>query len=122
MTYKQFETTVNHFRNDVKVSQHGTFCNNDSKTTLGIIFIKDGKESKVYDFSGTYSEVLNKLDIFKFYEDSDIEFLNAQLAKLEESHGKVARLSLNKLPVDNSSKIKEAKETLEDMKGWYKIV
>lgn len=122
MTYKQFETTVNHFRNDVKVNQHGTFCNNDSKTTLGIIFIEDNKESKVYDFSGTYSEVLNKLDIFKFYEDSDIEFLNNQLVKLEENHNKIARLSLTKLPVDNSSKIKEIKATIEDMKGWYKIV
>ena len=122
MTFKQFEATVKHFRSDIVVSKHGEFCNNKSENTLGIIFIKDGKESKVYDFSGTYSEVLNKLDIFKFYEDSDIEFLNAQLAKLEESHGKVARLSLNKLPVDNSSKIKEVKETIEDMKGWYKIV
>jgi len=121
MTFKQFENTVKHFRQDIKVSQHGTFCNNDSKTTLGIIFIKDGKESKVYDFSGTYSEVLNKLDIFKFYEEGDIEFLNSQLVKLEESHGKVARLSLTKLPVDNSSKIKEIEETLEDMKSWYKI-
>ena len=41
MTFKQFEATVKHFRNDIIVSKHGDFCNNDSKTTLGIIFIKD---------------------------------------------------------------------------------
>lgn len=122
MTFKQFENTVNNFRNDVKVFKHGDFCNNDSKTTLGIIFIKDGKESKVYDFSGTYSEVLNKLDIYKFYENSDVEFINNQISKLKENHGKIAKLSLTKLPIDNSERINELLNELEEMKNWYKII
>ena len=120
MTFKQFEATVKHFRNDVIVSQHGAFCNNDSKITLGIIFIKDGKESKVYDFSGTYSEVLNKLDIFKFYEDSDINFINNEIERLENGNGK--KDLFFGLLIDNSAKIEELKTRLESMKEWYKIV
>ena len=122
MTFKQFEATVKHFRNDVIVSKHGDFCNNDSNTTLGIIFIKDGKESKVYDFSGTYSEVLGKLNINEFYEESDVDFINNQIAKLEANNGKVAKLSLTKLPVDNNAKIEELKAQFEIMKSWYKII
>jgi hypothetical protein len=122
MTFKQFEATVKHFRNDIVVSKHGDYSNNDSKNTLGIIFIKDKKQSKVYDFSGTYSEVLNKLNITEFYEDSDIDFINNEIVKLEASNGRVAKLSLIKTPVNNTSKIEELKAQLEVMKSWYKII
>ena len=120
MTFKQFEATVKHFRSDIVVSKHGEFCNNDSKTTLGIIFIKDGKESKVYNFSGTYSEVLNKLNITEFYEDSDINFINNEIERLENGNGK--KDLFFGLLIDNSAKIEELKTRLESMKEWYKIV
>ena len=64
MTYQTFKKIAESFRKDVIVSQHGDFCNNKSKNTLGIIFIKpDGRQSKVYDYHGTYAEILNRLHI-----------------------------------------------------------
>ena len=121
MTFKQFEATVKHFRNDIVVSKHGDYCHNKSQNTLGIMYLKkDGELSKVYDFSGTYSEILNKLDITKFYENNDVDFINNEITRLEKGNGRINLFS--KLPVDNSAEIEELKAQLETMKSWYKII
>ena len=44
MTFKQFEVTVKHFRNDIVVSKHGDYCHNKSQNTLGIMYLKKDGE------------------------------------------------------------------------------
>lgn len=88
MTFKTFEKIATVHRPDVRVSKHGDYCNNKSKNTLGIVFIKaDGSESRVYDYHGTYAEILNKLKI-QVVTKSDIASIEAQLAYYEKKHGK----------------------------------
>lgn len=88
MTFKTFEKIAAIHRPDVRVSRHGDYCNNRSKNTLGIVFIKpDGSESRVYDYHGTYAEILNKLNI-KVVTVSDIASLKAELVYYEKKHGK----------------------------------
>lgn len=88
MTFKTFEKIATAHRPDVRVSKHGDYCNNKSKNTLGIVFVKaDGSESRVYDYHGTYAEILNKLKI-QVVTKSDIASLEAELAYYEKKHGK----------------------------------
>lgn len=88
MTFETFEKIASTHRPDIIVSKHGDYCNNRSKNTLGIIFIKpDGKQSRVYDYHGTYAEILNKLKI-QVVTKSDIASIEAQLAYYEKKHGK----------------------------------
>ena len=87
MTFKTFEKIAAVHRPDVIVSAHGDYCNNTSKNTLGIIFVKDGKQSKVYKYSGTYAEILNRLNIH-IVTDTDLATLKNQLKDYQDRHGK----------------------------------
>lgn len=87
MTFKTFEKIAAMHRPDVIVSAHGDYCNNKSKNTLGIIFVKDGKQSKVYKYSGTYAEILNRLNI-AIVTDTDLATLENQLKDYQDRHGK----------------------------------
>lgn len=46
MTYQKFKAIAEKYRPDIKVSQHGDYYTGKSRYTLGIIFYRDGKESK----------------------------------------------------------------------------
>lgn len=118
MTYKQFEKAVKDNRNDIIVSRHGDYCNNISKTTLGIIFVKDGKESKVYDFFGTYSMILGKLNI-QAIEQCDIDSILNYIEDLKKRDG-YKDIFTGKV-IDNSEEIKKAEATLESYKNMYMI-
>ena len=120
MTFKQFEQTVLHFRKDVIVSKHGDFCTNKSNNTLGVVFISNNKQSKVYDFSGTYEEILHKLDIKEFHTNDDILHYTREIERLEKDNGTKSFFS-SKL-VDNSMKINEYKAILESFNSEYRIV
>lgn len=87
MTFKTFEKIAAMHRPDVIVSAHGDYCNNKSKNTLGIIFVKDGKQSKVYKYSGTYAEILNRLNI-AIITNTDLATLENQLKDYQDRHGK----------------------------------
>ena len=118
MTFRQFEATVNHFRKDVIVSQHGDYCSNKSKNTLGIIFIKDGKQSKVYSFSGTYEEVLSNLNITEYYTEQDIVYYQKEIERLTKENGE--KSLFKKEIIDNTEKIKQLKQELQYKMALYK--
>ncbi len=87
MTFETFEKIASIHRPDIIVSKHGDYCNNRSKNTLGIIFIKpDGKQSRVYNYHGTYTEILNKLNI-QVITKSDVASLEAELKTYEYING-----------------------------------
>jgi hypothetical protein len=87
MTFKTFKKIASKYRPDVRVSRHGDYCNNRSKNTLGIVFVKaDGSESRVYDYHGTYAEILNKLNI-KVVTVSDIASLKAEIVCYKNLNG-----------------------------------
>ena len=123
MQYKTFENIAKKFRPDIKVSQHGDFCTNDSKTTLGIIFIKNGRESRVYDYSGSYATVLSKLGVnvvtietyntIKNYEIPRVEEKIEQLYK-DKTDGKTSFYDIFGGSIDDT--IEEAKKELAKYK------
>lgn len=110
MTFQKFKAIAESFRPDVKVSQHGDYCTGKSKYTLGIIFCQDGKKSKVYDYSGTYADILRRLGI-QVITKSDYLTTKSQLEYYKENHGTMCPFFgiIN----DYSEQIKEYEEKLK---------
>lgn len=119
MTFNQFEKTVKHFRDDVIVSQHGSFCNNKSKNTLGIIFLKNGKESRVYNYSGTYREILTQLKITDYYMDEDITEYQFRINQLRKSNG--TKSIFSDKTIDNTKEIAEIENKINEKLKSYKV-
>ena len=113
MTFKTFEKIAAIHRPDVRVSMHGDYCNNRSKNTLGIVFVKaDGSESRVYNYHGTYSEILNKLNI-KVVTKSDIASLKAELKTYEELDGQESIFAFDDEVSDFTKEIADTKARLQ---------
>lgn len=111
MTYQTFKKIAESFRKDVIVSQHGDFCNNKSKNTLGIIFIKpDGRQSKVYDYHGTYAEILNRLHI-PVITKSDYNTTLAMLEDYKKRNGTICPFFGDVM--DYTEQIKEYEEKIK---------
>lgn len=118
MTYKQFEAIAKAYRPDVRVSRHGTFCEGRSKWTLGIVFIgKDGKESRVYDYAGTYQEVLEKLGIETVTKEQ-IKTAEEMLAEFKAEHGKKGLLGNT---INNEYFIKQYEDKLRRYERAVKV-
>lgn len=124
MTFERFEKIVNKFRPDVKVSKHGDFCVNKSRNTLGIIFLKNGKESKVYNFSGTYIQILEKLNI-KVVTREEYDGVKQQLEIYKKENG--TEDIFFGFTIDNTNHIKELEELIKEFDSdkyvrlWEKI-
>ena len=110
MTFNTFKKIAAAYRPDVIVSKHGDFRPGNSTYTLGIVFIKDGKESKVYDYSGTYQAVLQKLGI-PIVVMADVKTVEDSLKRHKELNGKPSLFSSGK-PVDYTRQIQEEEEKL----------
>ena len=123
MTFKTFEKIAAANRPDVRVSKHGDYCNNASKNTLGIVFVKaDGSESRVYDYHGTYAEILNKLKI-QVVTKSDIASLEAELKTYEELDGQESIFAFDDDEVlDYSKEIADIKDRLNYLLTSYDVV
>ena len=122
MTFKTFEKIAAAYRPDVRVSKHGDYCNNASKNTLGIVFVKaDGSESRVYDYHGTYAEILNKLKI-KVVTKSDIASLEAELKMYEELDGQESIFDDDDTVSDFSKEISDTKDRLNYLLTSYDVV
>lgn len=112
MTFKIFEKIAIAYRPDVRVSKHGDYCNNRSKNTLGIVFVKaDGSESRVYDYHGTYAEILSKLNI-KIVTKSDIASIEAELKIYEDLDGQESIFDDDEA-LDYSKEIADTKARLQ---------
>ena len=112
MTFKTFEKIVAAHRPDVIVSQHGDYCNNKSKNTLGIIFVKpDGRQSRIYDYHGTYAEIIVKLNI-PIVTKSDIACVKADLERYQEMNGTESIFAFDDEVLDYSKEITETEQRL----------
>lgn len=110
MTFQKFKSIAETFRPDVIVSKHGDYDNGKSKYTLGIIFVKNGRKSKVYSYSGTYADVLRRLNI-PVVTKSDYMTTMSQLEYYKESHGTICPFF--GIVNDFSEQIKEYEEKIK---------
>ena len=105
MTFETFKAFAESARNDITVYRHGEYANDRNK--VGVVF---NGNSKVYSYSGSYSDVLNALGIE--HTTSDIIWrLENRIASLEANNGKVNIFS--KSIIDNSMEIEELRKRLD---------
>lgn len=109
MTYQKFKAIAEKYRPDIKVSQHGDYCTGKSKYTLGIVFYRDGKESRVYNYSGTYADILNRLGIPVITESAYKTVINS-LETYKKLHGTICEFFGD--IIDYSEQIAETEEKI----------
>lgn len=85
MTFEKFQQLAKANCPNVEwVSKHGDYSNNPSKNTLGVKF-KDN--AKVYQYSGTYFQILNQLG-YRCTRQIDIDAVAKQLESAKENNGR----------------------------------
>ena len=87
MEFRDFEKTMAKFRPDLKVFPHGAFAGNEKNGKVSVIF-NYGKpnESRVYDYYGSYAEILRRFDIECMSKDEFGEMLQ-RLETYRKWHG-----------------------------------
>ena len=83
MTFTRFEELVKEKHPKARIFSHGEYAGN--KINVTIIFNGTNNE-KVYQYNGTYCEVLNKLGIKAIYKH-DYENLKSTLESYKEKNG-----------------------------------
>lgn len=85
MTFARFEELVKANHPDVEIFKHGEFAGN--KINVAIVFSKNAfGEGKVYQYNGTYCEVLNRLGIKAIYKH-DLDNAKSVLDRYVREHG-----------------------------------
>jgi hypothetical protein len=114
MTFATFETLVKKKHPAVEIFKHGEFAG--SKINVAIVFKPNGK---VYQYNGTYCEVLNKLGIPSIYKH-DYEAAVSTLTKYKALHG--TQDEFFGIVFDYSREIEEHTNRLNDFEQNYIIV
>lgn len=115
MTFRQFEELFKAKHPEGTVVQHGKFGGTEKNNKVAVTF---GKDSKVYEYYGSYQNILGKVGIKVAYK-SDIEALERRLAELEASNGQNDEFF--GFTIDNSEAIEETKRRLNDIKDGILI-
>lgn len=116
MTFKKFLTIVSANRPDAVVHPHGKF---GGVPDVAIYFVNpDGKQSKVYNYCGSYAEILHKLGI-EFVTETDIITVKHKIEQLKKNHGKIGLFT--KKPIDYSEEIKKYSEILNRLENLKMI-
>ena len=115
MTFSKFEELVKEKRPNATVFKHGEFAGN--KINVAIIF--NGEHGKVYQYNGTYCEVLNRLGVKAIYKH-DYNALVSALERYKKMNGTPNIFS--GVIVDYSRKIEEYTNRLNDVNANYVIV
>lgn len=117
MTFDKFEQLVKAKYPDARLFPHGKMHGSvQSKINVGVEFYKGGK---VYQYSATYCEVLNKLGIKAIYShnlkatEEHLEYAKRTNGQKNIFSGKV---------IDKASEIEELEKVLEDYRKNYVIV
>ena len=106
MTFPEFESVVKGVYPEAKLFRHGEL----SRQKIGVAVIFDGS-GKVYNYSGTYVEVLNKLNIRACYKH-DIECLRDTIAMLKRTNGKKSCFGM---VINNDNEIMTRESLLDDL-------
>lgn len=117
MTFKEFEATVKHFREDIYVYKS---CRNKS---VGVVFLNGKKCSKVYNYYGSYHKILNSLGIHDFYTDRMIAEIDVMIRDYEEKNGKKPKFNFGKNTrevIDNTKEIEELNKLRKKLLSFYR--
>ena len=115
MTFNRFTAIVNEKYPNAKMYMHGEMAGN--KINVAIIF--SGEHGKVYQYNGTYCEVLNKLGIKAMYQHNYAELKN-RLAKAKALHGTEDKFF--GFTYDKSEEIEELTSLLNEVERDFIIV
>lgn len=99
MTFKKFSQILAEKKPEATAYPHGRF---GGVPDVAITFTKDGKESKVYHYRGSYAEILRKFGI-KTVSKEDVVNTEWLLEMAKENHGKPSIFT--KEIVDNTKEI-----------------
>jgi len=110
MTFTEIETIVKNKHPQAEVFKHGEFAGN--KINVAVIFTP---QSKVYQYNGTYCEVLNKLG-FKAIYKHNLEAVKNALAKAKTEHG--TKYEFFGLEIDNTEEIARLKSDLKEYESY----
>ena len=115
MTFSKFEKLVKGKHPNATIFKHGEFAGN--KINVAIIF--NGEHGKVYQYNGTYCEVLNRLGVKAIYKH-DYNALVSALERYKKKNGTTNIFS--GVIVDYSREIEECTNRLNDVVANYVIV
>lgn len=116
MTFKNFTEVVKQKYPKAVIYPHGKFAGN--KINVTIVFNGTNHE-KVYQYNGTYCEVLNKLGIKAFYKHN-YGIMKSTLERYKEENGTVCPLFGITYNYDDA--IKQLTAEIEDIEKNYIIV
>lgn len=114
MTFIEFEKIVKSKHTEAEVFKHGEFAGN--KINVAVIFNPNGK---VYQYNGTYCEVLNKLGIKAIYKHNLANAENT-LNRYIQDNGTEDIFGFG--ICDYTKEIEEWTERIKDYKENYIIV
>ena len=108
MTFSRFEEVVKEKYPQARLFKHGEFAG--SKINVAIIF--NGEHGKVYNYNGTYCDVLNRLGIKAVYKHN-YDSAKATLERYIRDNGKTCVFSGK--PFDHSVQIALWTEIVQEM-------
>jgi hypothetical protein len=117
MTFARFEELVKAKHPDAEIFKHGEFAGN--KINVAVIFHKNSfGEGKVYQYNGTYCEVLNRLGVKAIYKHD----LDSAIATLEQYIRTNGEDDWFGGVIDNTAKIAEWTARVADYEANFVIV
>ncbi len=115
MTFSRFEELVKEKHPQAKLFKHGEFAG--SKINVAIIF--NGEHGRVYNYNGTYCDVLNKLGIKAVYKHN-YDSAKATLERYIQDNGTECVFTGETL--DNTEQIASWTAIVQDMETNCVIV
>lgn len=115
MTFEKFNSYVRMYRPDVvELSAHQITRGKGNKVLIS--FRKpNGKESKGYEYSGSYGAILAKL--FEYTTEEELAYYEKELDEYKKAHGTVGKgLFSSGLPRDFTKQIAYTEEKLKELK------
>ena len=110
MTFAEFEKIIKTKHPQAQVFKHGEFAGNS--INVAIVFAPSGK---VYQYNGTYCEVLNKLGINAIYKHN-LESVKTALAKAKAEHG--TKNKFFDFEIDNTKEIAKLEADLKEYENY----
>ena len=115
MTFSKFEELVKEKHPNIRLFKHGKFAGN--KINVAIIF--NGEHGKVYQYNGTYCEVLNRLGVKAIYKHNYNALVSAH-ERYKERNG--TKNIFTGDTIDYSKEIEEYTNRINNIQANYVIV
>lgn len=116
MTFKTFEGIVKEHRPEIEVAPHGQHLGAGNSVSVAVIF--NPPYGKVYNYRGSYCDVLNQLGIKACYR-SQLITLKETIKRSKNAHG---TRSLFGYLIDNTKEIQRCEEELARLEREFIII